>query len=102
MGHPFVFALLYGLTVGFFPARYRRPFQRLSIGIRISRYLCGSLVALQSGIQFLRIDCQHLPNARLWAHVNQSRYPPLSREGNTFQKLLIRFNDIGACWQYLI
>ncbi len=103
--HPLVFASFYGLTVALFAAGFRCPYQRLLTGIPANRELCGRLVALQSRVQFIRIDCQRLRKARmtgLSVQVNQSQYPPVGGKRDAFQKLLIRFYAIGARWQHLI
>lgn len=64
----------------------------------VSRDLCGCLVALQSRVQVIRIDCQRSRKTRaprLCVQMNQGQYPAVGEKRNSVQKLLIRLYDIA-------
>jgi hypothetical protein len=103
--HSFVFGSFYGLIVCFFPARARRLLWCFLTGIPTNRELSQDLVALQRGIQLIGVNRQRLRKARLtglWVQMDNGQYPLVNWKGNAFQKLLVRFYVILACWQHLI
>ncbi len=87
------------------PSRSPFPLRRLVSGLTADRNLRERTVALESRIQFARIDCQQPGLAKMTrprVQVDYGHLPPVGGKRCASHRLLISFHDIGTCRQQFI